>query len=101
MAGCFPSPALPGSGSTGLLHPQNSQPFGSPHKGKTTPKPPRRQAGEFPRTGMTKNDEWSLPSSIFFAVFVVDKNRSRLKVIFHCTAIVCNNVAVTRQVLFL
>jgi hypothetical protein len=41
MAGCFPSPALPGSGSTGLLHPQNSQPFGSPHKGKTTPKPPQ------------------------------------------------------------
>jgi hypothetical protein len=48
MAGCFPSPALPGSGSTGLLHPQNSQPSGSPHKRKTTPKPPRRQAGENP-----------------------------------------------------
>jgi hypothetical protein len=34
MAGCFPSPALPGSGSTGLLLPQNSQPSGSPHTEK-------------------------------------------------------------------
>jgi hypothetical protein len=46
MAGCFPSPALPGSGSTGLLQSQNSQPSGSPHKGKTTSNPPQRQASE-------------------------------------------------------
>jgi hypothetical protein len=101
MAGCFPSPALPGSGSTGLLHPQNSQPFGSPHKGKTTPKPPQRQVGEFPRTGMTNNDKWPLPPSIFFPVLVVDKNKLRLKAIFICTAIDCNYVALTRRVLFL
>jgi len=101
MAGCFPSPALPGSGSTGLLHPQNSQPSGSPHKGKTTPKPPQRQAGEFQRASMTKNVEWTLPPSIFFSVLVVDKNKLRLKAIFICTAIACNYVALTRQGLFL
>jgi hypothetical protein len=64
------------------LHPQNSQPSGSPHKGKTTPKPPQRQAGEIPRAGRAKNDEWPLPPSIFFPVLVIDKT-DRLAKSYH------------------
>ena len=89
-AGCFPSPALPGSGSTGLLHSQNSQPSGSPHKGKTTSNTPHRQAVGNP----AHHAERSLPPSLFFPVSIIDKNKSRLKVILRCTAIVCNNVTI-------
>jgi hypothetical protein len=71
MAGCFPSPALPGSGSTGLSQTQNSQPSGSPHKPKTTSNHPQRQASERP-------DFWVFPS-IFFPVTLSEGQTSVVK----------------------
>jgi hypothetical protein len=63
--------------------------------------PALRGEGIDSSSASVKMRTWNLPPSIFFAVLVVDKNSSRLKVVFHCTAIVCSNVAIMRRVLFL